>query len=67
MSPAADPVGLIDTLAPGVVLQRAILDAVAAASIAHGGTLTQAQVIAITGPLPAPLTSIRRLPERGGV
>lgn len=62
MAPATqwDPIAAIDTLAPGVVLQRSILDAVVAAWIANNyQPLTQAQIIAITGPLPPFLTSIK--------
>jgi hypothetical protein len=60
--PTYDLVAAIDTLAPGVVLQRADLDGVASAYAAGGfSPLTAAQVIAVTGPLPAVLTSIRRM------
>ena len=56
---AQDPIAIIDTLAPGVVLQRSVLDAVWTAWQVNGGKpLTQAQVIAAIGPLPAVLISI---------
>ena len=59
--PNYDLLGAIDTLAPGIVCQRATLDGVAAAYAANGyRPLTQAQVIAVTGPLPAPLTSLSK-------
>lgn len=59
-----DPIAAIDTMAPGVVLQRSILDGVVVAFAAGGyRPLTAAQIIAVTGPLPPPLTSIPRLCE----
>lgn len=64
--PAYDLVAAIETAAPGVVLQRAIVDGCAAA-YALGGyvPLTTAQIIAVTGPLPAPVTSIPRCDRYG--
>ena len=60
--PNYDLVAAIDTLAPGIVLQRDILDGCAAAYAAGGyRPLTAAQIVAVTGPLPAPLTRIKRM------
>lgn len=60
--PSYDLIAAIDTLAPGIVLQRATLDGVAAAWAANGfQPLTQDQVVAVTGPLPIFPTTIRRM------
>lgn len=40
-------------LPPGIVATRALQDALCAAYQANGGQLTQAQILAITGPAPA--------------
>ena len=62
MSAPYDLVAAFDSLAPGLVLQRADLDAVAAAYAANGfQPLTSAQMIAAVGPLPAPLTTIQQM------
>ena len=59
--PTYDLVGAIDMAAPGVVLQRAILDGCAAAYAAGGyKPLTIAQILAVTGPLPPVPVSIPR-------
>ncbi len=63
MSSNYDLIAAIDMLAPGVVLQRETLDGVATAYAVNGfQPLTQAQVIAVTGPLPVYPTSIKTLP-----
>lgn len=50
--------------APGVVVQREILDGMAAQYAANGYTpLTQAQVLAITGPLPKLPSGLVRLAD----
>lgn len=59
--PLFDPIAIIDTMAPGLVLQRSLIDAVETALAANGfRPLTQAQVIAAIGPLPTFPTTIRR-------
>lgn len=59
-----DLLAAFDTYAPGVILQRPILDALSTAWIAGGfKPLTAAQIAAIAGPLPPLVTSIRKLPE----
>jgi hypothetical protein len=56
-----DYIAVIDLLAPGVVLQREILDGVSAAYAANNfQPLTQAQVVAVTGPLPSYPTTLKR-------
>ena len=60
--PNYDLLSVINMLAPGVVLQQAVLDGVHAAWAANGyRPLTAPQVIAVTGPLPAPLTTLKRM------
>ena len=63
--PTYDLISIFDTLAPGVVMQRQFLDGLAAAWALNGyKPLTQAQVVAVTGPLPTAPTS---LPRNGAV
>ena len=65
-SPNYDLIGAIDALAPGTVVTRERLDGVAAAYAANGfQPLTQAQIVAVTGPPPPPLSSIPRSKEDG--
>ncbi|HEV2673390.1 MAG TPA: hypothetical protein VGV37_02545 [Aliidongia sp.] len=60
--PYYDLVAAIDIAAPGIVLQRESLDAVADAYVAGGSVpLTNAQIVAIAGPLPPVPTSIPRI------
>ncbi len=62
--PQYDVLGAFDMWAQGVVLQRPILDALEAQYAANGFTpLTEAQVIAIAGPLPPYPTSLPRFPD----
>jgi hypothetical protein len=60
--PHYDILSALYTYAPGVEAQRAIIDGLEAAYAAGDyQPLTSAQVLAVTGPPPAPLTSIRNL------
>lgn len=62
--PSYDPIAAIDLYAPGVILQRAIQDAVAAQYVANGYTpVTQAQVLAIVGTLPVAPTALPRFAD----
>jgi hypothetical protein len=62
--PSYDLIAAIDRYAPGLILQRAVLDGVAAAYVAGGYVpVTQAQVLAVTGPLPVAPTSLRRFAD----
>jgi hypothetical protein len=57
--PSYDLIAAIDRAAPGVVLQREIIDGCAAAYAAGGYVpLTDAQIVAVIGPLPVAPTSI---------
>ena len=67
-SPLYDPLGAIDTLAPGVVVQEALLDAVTAQYVANGYTpLTAAQMATVAAaagsPLPALPAGLPRFPD----
>lgn len=62
--PNYDVLSAFDTFAPGVVLQRATWDALNEQYAANGYTpLTQAQVVAIAGPLPTYPTTLPRYPD----
>jgi len=62
--PAYDLIAAIDLYAPGVILQQAVLDGVATAYAANGyRPVTQAQVLAVTGPLPAAPTELPRFAD----
>lgn len=57
--PTYDLIAAFDEAAPGVLLQRDILDGLAAAYAAGAyGRLSTPEIIAVTGPLPTPLTGI---------
>lgn len=59
-----DPRSALYAFAPGVVMTREIEAALVAQYVSNAGAaLTSSQVLAITGPLPAPITSIPFLPE----
>lgn len=61
-----DPRNALVDFAPGVVLTREIEAALVAQYAANGNQpLSSGQVLAITGPLPAPVTSIPYL--QGGI
>lgn len=60
--PQYDLLSALYAFAPGVEAQRTIIDGLAAAYAAGGyRPLTQAQVLAVTGTPPTPLTSIPTL------
>ncbi|HEY2068269.1 MAG TPA: hypothetical protein VGG48_01845 [Rhizomicrobium sp.] len=62
--PRYDYWSVLDTMAPGVVATRELVDAVAARYAANDYTaLTQDQVLAITGPLPLPPASMPRFAD----
>ncbi len=62
--PSYDLLAVLDEFAPGVVAQRETLDAMAAQYAANGfKPLTQAQVLAIVGPLPAYPAALPRFPD----
>lgn len=62
--PSYDLLAAFQQFAPGVVLQRSIEDGLATQYAANGYTpLTQAQVVAIAGPLPAYPTSLPRFAD----
>ncbi len=62
--PDYDVLGAFQEWAQGVVLQRSILDALEAQYASNGfAPLTQAQVVAIAGPLPVYPTTIIRWDE----
>lgn len=65
MATAANPSYVYaDLLPPGIVAQRATIDALSAAYAANGYVaLTQAQILAITGPSPAYPTGLPRVPD----
>jgi hypothetical protein len=58
-----DPRAALYAFAPGLIMTRELESALVAQYATNGYTpLTQAQVLAITGPLPPVLTGIKRLP-----
>lgn len=62
--PSYDLLAAFQQYAPGVVLQRSIEDGLAVAYAAGGyAPLTQAQVLAVTGPLPIYPTSLPRFAD----
>jgi hypothetical protein len=64
LDPSYDPRSALYQYAPGVVLTRAIEDAIIAQFIANGNApLTQGQVLAITGTPPTFPSTIKKLPE----
>lgn len=59
-----DLIAAIDLYAPGVILQREVQDGVAAAYEANLCTpVTEAQVLAVTGPLPVAPTELPRFAD----
>lgn len=59
-----DFIAAIEAAAPGVVIQRANLDAVSAAWLANNQVaLSTAAIVALVGPLPAYPTGMKRFPD----
>jgi hypothetical protein len=62
-----DYIALIEQYAPGVVVQREMIDALSLAyQLANFAPITSAQVLAIVGTLPVYPTSMPRFPDANG-